>query len=331
LTLSVIVVNNKSTMKAKADKDEFNLAVLAREYSNERKARALFESLRWPDGAVCPHCAKQGSECRDVYRIKPKSTSTRGARVGLWSCGACRKQFTVTVGTVLEGSHIPISKWLLAMFIMCSSKKGVSAHQMHRMLKVTYKTAWFLCHRIRFAMNEGPLARMLTGTVEVDETFVGGKGDIESRGARQTPVMALIERDGNVRTRVISSVTQKNLRAALNAYVAKDAIINTDQHKAYPLAVSGYRRHDTVNHSAYEYARKNSDGSLACTNTAESFFSLLKRGVYGSFHHVSREHLGRYADEFAFRWNNRKLTDGQRMEVAIEQVTGKRLTYRQCV
>jgi transposase-like protein len=318
-------------MKAKADKDEFNLATLAREYSNERKARALFESLRWPDGATCPHCAKQGSECRDVYRIKPKAESTRGARVGLWACAACRKQFTVTVGTVLEGSHIPISKWLLAMFLMCSSKKGISAHQMHRMLKVTYKTAWFLCHRIRFAMNEGPLARMLTGTVEVDETFVGGVGDRATMSLRQTPVMALVERNGNVRTRVITSVTQHNLRAALNAHVSKDAIVNTDQHKAYPGAVKGYKRHDVVNHSAFEYARILKDGSVACTNTAESFFSLLKRGVYGSFHHVSREHLSRYAHEFAFRWNNRSVTDGQRMEVAIEQVAGKRLTYRQCV
>src|SRR4051794_28985919 len=135
-------------MKAKPDDGDLNLFKLAKEYADEDEARALFETLRWPDGAKCPHCAAQGSDCRDVYRLKPKRKSKRPGRKGLWACGVCRKQFTVTVGTVLEGSHIPISKWLLALFLMCSSKKGISAHQMHRTLKVTYKTAWFLCHRI---------------------------------------------------------------------------------------------------------------------------------------------------------------------------------------
>jgi transposase-like protein len=252
-------------------------------------------------------------------------------RKGLWKCGVCRKQFTVTVGTVLEGSHLPISKWLMAIFLMCSSKKGVSALQMHRMLKVTHKTAWFLCHRIRYAMNEGEFAGLLNGTVEVDETFVGGKGENKTKNIRHTPLVALVERNGKARTRVVTSVTQKNLRQCINDYVSKEAVINTDDHAGYRGMLTDYKAHNVVIHSRFEYARKCFDGSLACTNTAESFFSLLKRGVYGAFHHVSREHLHRYADEFTFRWNNRKITDGKRMEVAISQVSGKRLTYRECV
>ncbi len=180
-------------------------------------------------------------------------------------------------------------------------------------------------------MNEGPLAEMLKGTVEVDETFVGGVGDVATKHIRQTPLVALVERDGKARTRVVASVTQKNLRKCLDECVSKEAIVNTDDASAYRAMLKDYKAHHVVIHSRYEYARKQFDGSLACTNTAESFFSLIKRGVYGSFHHVSREHLHRYAHEFEFRWNNRKITDGQRMEVAIEQVEGKRLTYRQCV
>jgi transposase-like protein len=198
------------------------------------------------------------------------------------------------------------------------------------MLDITYKSAWFMSHRIRFAMNEGPLAELLKGTIEIDETFVGGKGDHKTKYLRKTPLVVCLERDGKARTKVVASVTQKNLRSCLNE-ISKDAVVNTDQAGVYIGLQKEFKRHDVVNHSAYEYARKNADGSLACTNTAESFFSLIKRGVMGSFHSVSREHLHRYADEFAFRWNNRGITDGQRMEVAIEQVSGKRLTYRQCI
>jgi len=258
-------------------------------------------------------------------------TWDKPGRKGLYKCGACRKQFTVMVNTVFSDSHIPISKWLMCLFILCSSKKGISAHQIHRMLDVSYKAAWFMCHRVRFAMGEGPLAKLLQGTVEVDETYVGGKGEHCTKHLRHTPVVALVERKGRCRTKVVPHVTQKNLRAALNECVSKTAIVNTDQATIYPYATQGYARHDAVNHSAFEYARKNEDGSLACTNTAESFFSLLKRGVMGSFHHVSREHLHRYATEFEFRWNNRSISDGQRMEVAAEQTQGKRLTYKQCV
>jgi transposase-like protein len=316
--------------KSVLNSEDLNLVKLAREYSDNDKARELLESLRWPNGPVCPHCKNDG-QAKKIYTILPKPDSTRPARKGLYKCGACRKQFTVTVGTIFEDSHIPIGKWLMAIFLLCSSKKGMSAHQLHRMLDITYKSAWFMAHRIRFAMGEGPLAELLKGTVEIDETYVGGKGDRDTTNLRKTPVVALIQRGGKARTKVVASVTQRNLRSCLNECVASETVINTDQAGVYIGLQREFKRHDVVNHSVEEYARKNEDGSVAHVNTAESFFSLLKRGVMGSFHHVSREHLHRYATEFTFRWNNRGITDGERMEVAIDQTEGKRLTYRQCV
>jgi len=238
----------------------------------------------------------------------------------------------VTVGTILEDSHIPISKWLMAFFILCSSKKSISSHQLHRMLGVTYKTAWFLTHRIRYAMGpKFPLGKLLDGTVEVDETFVGGKGDRRTKRQRQTPVVALVQRDGACRTRVVADVTSKNLAAAISTHVSKEAIINTDDAGIYRGKLKAYKAHHVVNHSAEEYARQNEDGSVAHTNTVESFFSLLKRGVVGAWHHVSRERLAKYADEFAFRWTHRKSTDGERTVAAIQTATEKRLTYQQVI
>lgn len=315
------------------DDDELNLVTLAQEYSDEGKARSLLESLRWPNGATCPHCARQGSECKDVYRLMPKRTSKRPCRAGLWKCGACRKQFTVRVGTIFESSHLPISKWLMAYFILCSAKKGISAHQLHRMLKVTYKTAWFLAHRIRHTMAANPaqpLAGML-GVTECDEVYVGPKTDTKHSQSSKVALCALIQRGGEARTAVFKSVTEKNVRQFIGANLHKDSVINTDEHAAYRGHLSDYKAHYTVNHSEKEYARKNPDGSVAHVNTCESFFSLLRRGIIGSFHHVSTHHLHRYGSEFEFRWNHRGITDGQRTEVAIERAEGKRLTYREVV
>jgi transposase-like protein len=310
--------------------EDLNLVKLAREYSDNDTARELLESLRWPNGPVCPHCANDG-KAKSIYTITPQVKSKRPARKGLYKCGACRKQFTVTVGTIFEDSHIPIGTWLMAIFLLCSSKKGISAHQLHRMLDITYKSAWFMAHRIRFAMGEGPLAALIKGTVEIDETYVGGKGDRRTIALRKTAVVALVQRKGKVRTKVVPTVTQRNLRASLSECAPAETIINTDKAGVYIGLERVFARHDVVDHSDKEYARTNPDGSVAHVNTAESFFSLIKRGIVGSFHHVSREHLHRYASEFQFRWNNRGITDGQRMEVAIEQVVGKRLTYRQCI
>ena len=188
----------KTTAQHEFDADELNLITLAQQYSDNDKARELLEKLRWPDGKpICPHCKNKDE--KPISKLTPKKPTDKtksAVRKGVYFCGACRKQFTVTVGTIFEGSHIPISKWLMAWFLICSSKKAMSAHQLHRMLKITYKTSWFMCHRIRFAMgNDGV---KLNGIVEVDETFVGGKGDRSTRAARHVPVMALIEQGGNV-------------------------------------------------------------------------------------------------------------------------------------
>lgn len=317
------------TEKAQFNAEELNLIKLAQEYSDKDKARELLESLLWPKGPVCPHCKNDGNG-KAIYKLTAKPGSKSQIRKGLYKCGACRKQFTVTVGTILEDSHIPISKWLMTFFILCSSKKAISSHQIHRMLGVTYKTAWFLTHRIRYALApEMPLGKLLEGTVEVDETFVGGKGDARTKLSRKTPVVALVQRDGTCHTRVVANVTQKNLKAVIETHVSKDAVINTDDSGAYRGQLKDYKGHHIVNHSAEEYARTNADGSVAHVNSAESFFSLLKRGIIGAFHHVSREHLPKYADEFAFRWTNRKMSDGERTITAIQAATGKRLTYQQ--
>jgi transposase-like protein len=298
------------------------LVQLVEACGDETKARELLESLRWPSGPVCPHCKNAGE--KRISKLEAQSTSQPGVREGVYFCGACRQQFTVTVGTVLERSHVPISKWLMAWFLLCSSKKSLSANQIHRMIGVTYKTAWFMCHRLRFAMTPHHWAEpKLIGTVEVDETFVGPKAK------RKTPVVALVERHGLARVKVIASVTQKNLGAALCECVSKEAVVNTDEHPGYKNPLKHWKAHQTVNHSRGEYQRKNPDGSRASTNTAESFFSLLKRAIVGAWHHISREHLPRYANEFAFRWNTRKDSDGQRVGRFAQWIEGKRLTYRQ--
>lgn len=312
-------------MKTKFEPDELNLATLAQKYSDNDKARKLLESLRWPNGPICPHCKHD-----EIYTLTPNPNSKSPARKGLYKCSACRKQFTVTVGLIFEDSHVPIGKWLMAIFIVCSSKKAVSAHQLHRMLGVTYKTAWFMAHRLRFTMGpDKPLGKLLKGVVEVDETFVGGVGDRRTKMSRKTPVVALIERNGDMQARVVANVTQKNLGKVLHECVDKSAIVNTDEHGAYRNPLKEWKRHDRVVHSKLQYTKKLPDGGFAGVNFCESFFSLLKRGVYGSWHHVSREHLPKYANEFAFRWNTRKDTDGTRMVKAIALTEGKRLTYRQ--
>jgi transposase-like protein len=317
--MGVVKLVRMKTLKTTADGTI--LAQLAQACGDEVKARQFLELHRWPDGPVCPHCKNAGD--KRISKLEPHTASRRRLRQGVYFCGACRGQFTVTVGTVLESSHVPISKWLMALFLLCSSKKSLSANQVGRMVGVTYKTAWFLCHRIRFAMTLNPGAEpKLQGTVEVDETFVGPKGK------RKTPVVALIERLGLARVKVVASVTQKNLGAALAECVSQAAVVNTDEHPAYRHPLKHWKAHQAVNHSRGEYQRQNPDGSVASTNTAESFFSLLKRGIIGAWHHISREHLAKYANEFAFRWNTRHDTDGRRLVKFVGCMEGKRLLYR---
>lgn len=315
------------TIGKELDADDLNLIKLAQEYSDEDKARALFESWRWPKGKpICPHCKFDES-----YKVTSKPETKRKVRDGLYYCAACRKPFTATVGTIMEDSHVPISKWIMAFFIICSSKKAVSAHQLHRMLGVTYKTAWFMAHRIRFAFGDDANSPKLNGVVEVDETFIGGRGDPRTKLSRKTPVVALIEQGGNMKARVVANVSHKSLGQALHECVSKKAVICTDEHAGYRQPAKAFKAHHSVVHSKFEYTLKKPDGVTAGTNHCEAFFSLLKRGVFGAWHNVSREHLQKYANEFAFRWNTRKLTDGARMVAAIPMIEGKRLTYRHAV
>lgn len=293
-----------------------DLSKLAKYFSDEDAARALLEEMRWGKSPTCPHCGGV-----NPYRLVARKPGSK-TRKGLWKCSQCRKQFTVTVGTVFEDSRIPISKWLLAIHLIGSSKKGMSAHQIHRMLGISYKAAWFMMHRLRYAMRSGPLADLLS--VEVDETYIGGKRRLalyEKAGRKdhKTPVVALVERGGRVRVMPVERVTAETLGAAMRAHVAPSSTIMTDELAAYRKATVGFRKHKTVQHGEREYVRGN-----AYMNTAEGFFSLLKRGLHGTFHHVSKGHLSRYCDEFAFRYNNRTVSDGQRGKLLVQSGEGKR-------
>jgi transposase-like protein len=294
-------------------------------FTDENKAREHFEALHWPNGPFCPHCG----ETERVYRLHGKSH-----RPGLVYCNACNQNFTVTVGTVMERSHVPLNKWALAFRLMCSSKKGVSAHQLHRMLSVTYKTAWFMAHRIREAMRPnaaeagGPLGGA-NKVVEVDETYVGGKArNRKNHVPPKEAVVALVERDGRVRSHHVPSVSGTTLKPIVKAEINKASYVMTDDSPVYPPLTAEFGGHGTVNHSIEEYVR----GDFWYTNTVESYFSILKRGVIGTYHHVSAEHLKRYLGEFDFRHNERialGVDDTQRTAKAIRDAAGKRLTYQQ--
>lgn len=299
------------------------LSTVAKVFTDEDAAIAMLESLRWPNGAACPHCGGA-----DPHRVKVGKAvkGKRAARKGLWRCTQCQRQFTVKVGTVFEQSHIPVSKWLMAIHLLAASKKGMSAHQFHRMLGMTYRAAWFMAHRLRHAMaTEGGIFGKLDGTVEIDEVYIGPRrrrhGDKEYKP--KMPVMGLVERGGRARLFPVENVTQHTLRAAVDAHVAKTAHVMTDDLPTYVGPVVGGRKHETVVHSKKEYVRGN-----VHTNTVEGFFGLFKRGIIGSFHHVSKGHLHRYCDEFEFRYNRRFITDGERAAQIILGAEGKRLTYR---
>ncbi len=309
------------------DKD-LNLATLSHLFTDETAAREFMEKKRWPNGPVCPHC-----QATEVYQLTANPDSEHPVRPGVYKCKKCRKQFTVRIGTIFEESKVPISKWLMAIHLMTSSKKGVSSHQIARELGITQKSAWFLNHRIREAMKKEPMAGMLQGEVEVDETYVGGKPrkgtgpHKRGRGTGKTPVMVLVERDGSARAFPLENVTADTLKGEIAVNVAKEAIVMTDELSSYQGVRDEPGAHRTVKHSAGEYSRKDPDGVNVNTNTAESFFALLKRGHYGIFHQISKKHLHRYCDEFGFRWDHRKVSDGERMVAAIEGAEGKRLMY----
>jgi transposase-like protein len=287
----------------------------------EDQARETFERIRWPDGPVCPRCGS----------VEVTKLEGQAHRAGLYKCKGCSEQFTATVNTILEDSHLPIRTWLMAFTVLCSAKKGVSALQLQRQLDLgSYRTAWHLCHRIRHAMSKEPLAGLLKGTVEVDETYVGGKPrkgtgkHKKGRGTKKVPVVALVERGGRIRAHKIESVNAKTLKRAIRENVDHSSAIMTDEWRAYRgIGKEFDGGHQRVNHGKGEYVRGD-----AHVNTSESYFALLKRGIVGSFHHVSKQHLNRYCDEFSFRWNHRQISDSDRTAQVIREAEGKRLSYR---
>lgn len=289
---------------------------------DEYQARKYIEAVVWPNGPVCPHCGET-----KVWSIKEET-----ARAGVYECSKCGKQFTVTVGTIMESSHISLRQWLIAFHLMTSSKKGVSALQLQRNLGLgSYKSAWFMAHRIRHAMKDAPLQLLLKGIVEVDETYVGGKPPRDNekknkrgRGTDKAPVVALVERNGKSYSKPVENVNAKTLKGAIRDTVDKDSTIMTDEWKSYiGIGKEFAGGHGVVKHSEGEFRRGNIH-----TNTAESYFALLKRGVMGIFHHVSKHQLHRYCDEFSFRWNYRKVCDGERAIAVVRGIKGKRLSYR---
>lgn len=299
-------------------------------FHDAEKAREHLESIRWPKGPVCPHC---GAVDR-ITKLQGKSH-----RPGLYECGHCRDQFTVTVGTVFERSKIALDKWLFAATLMGSSKKGVSSKQIERMLGVTYKTSWFMTHRLREAMKQpGGIMGSGGGTVEADETYIGRKpGTKVRRGhGHKEAVFSLVERNGNVRSFHVNDVTGETLKQKLVENVSYSATLMTDGAKQYKALGKDFADHQSVDHSAEEYVRGN-----AHTNTVEGFFSIFKRGMYGVYQHVSSQHLNRYTTEFDFRYNHRETrvkvdgkweqggyTDAERTHALLKGISGKRLMYR---
>ena len=313
--------------------------IFAPRFQSEDAAREHLESLHWPDGPVCPHC-----ESGDAKRLPPQRGRKTKAhpegvlRKGIVQCNRCRKQYTVTVGTVFESSKVPLNKWLLANHLLCASKKGISGHQMARMLGVTYKTAWFMMHRIREAMTDtsGDPIGGLGKTIEADETFVGGKAKnrkakfrkkrvgMAAPTADKQKIVSLVERGGKVRSFHVERINGETLRDILVTNADRDSWLMTDEYPAYTAVGREFTGHAVVVHSKGEYVRK----GVFHTNTIEGFFSLMKRGITGVYHHISKQHLHRYTTEFDFRYNTRKLTDFERADESLLGAIGKRLTYR---
>jgi len=290
-------------------------------FTNEEAARKHLEGIQWPNGPVCPHCAAEG-----------RGSRIEGGRPGLLFCGACRKQYTVTVGTVFERSKVPLHIWLYCNHLICSSKKGISSHQLARMLGVTYKTAWFMAHRIREAMAPSGSEEPMGGEgeiVEIDETYIGRKPrEAKKRGfGHKHMVVALVQRGGAVRSfHVQGPINKAKARKTLVANVDIASDIVTDDHVAYPGAAAIFGQHSTVNHTAGEYVR----GDIH-TNTIEGVFSVFKRGMIGTYQHCGEQHLQRYLNEFDFRYSNRVklgIDDACRADIALQGIVGKRLTYR---
>lgn len=304
------------------------LASITKDIPDEAAAYDWFESIRWPNGPICPHCGV----INHAYHLKPKN-GERATRTGntsprkVWKCGDCRKQFTVTIGTCMERSKIPLRKWAMAFHLLSAAKNGISSHELGRTLEISHESAWFMTHRIRYAFAPNGPQRILEGTVEADETYIGGKRKaIPGVGPKElkVPVVTLVERNGEARSKVMIRVTAGNLKKRLTAEISPEANLMTDQHRGYIGAGHAFASHEYVDHSRGEYARGDAN-----TNTVEGYFSQLKRSLDGTHHHVTAKHLHRYLGEFDFRYNTRKDKDGERTVKAIRKSAGKRLMYEQ--
>jgi transposase-like protein len=290
-------------------------------FHDDDKAREHLESVLWKNGAYCPRCGVTGDR---ITKMEGKSL-----RPGVYNCKDCRKPFTVTVGTVMERSHIPLSKWVMASHLMMASRKGISALQLHRMLDISYEAAWFLAHRLRewaVPTKPGPLGGK-NKVVEGDETYIGGKAKNKAFGPipKKAAVFALVEREGSVRSFHVTNVNSETLRPIIVKHASRKSYLMTDESTVYPKIGAEFSGHGTVNHSADEYVRL---GGFVHTNTIESYFAILKRGVYGTFHSISEQHLPRYCAEFDCRYNGRHLTDAERTNKLLAGAKGKRLLYR---
>ena len=299
----------------------------AAHFHNEAAAYKFVEARVWPEGPVCPHCG--GVE--RIGKLEGKST-----RPGVYKCYQCRKPFTVKVGTVFESSHVKLHLWLQAMFLMASSKKGISSNQLHRTLGVTLKTAWFMAHRLRLAMQKVGLEPMggAGETVEVDETYIGKLEGVEkqtSGGAHKNIVLTLVQRGGESRSFHVASTTKNEVHAIVRANLKKGTTLMTDEGTWYGYVASGIGSHFTVNHSKKEYVRYDRERVIT-TNTVEGFYSIFKRGMKGVYQHCGERHLHRYLAEFDFRYSNRVamgVNDLARTDHMIRGIVGKRLTYQQ--
>ena len=289
-------------------------------FPTEESAIGLLESILWPNGPECPHC-----ENKDAAKFwKVTASKTTGVRAGLRQCAVCKAKTRVTVGTIFEDSHIPLNKWLIAWYLLCGAKKSMSALQLQGAIGLgSYKSAWFMAHRIRHAMADPVLVRKLSGIVEADETWVGGKNKGAGSGQEnKMPVVAIVERGGRIRSFAVDRITGNNLRKAIRENVEICSHLHTDGHHGYKDLSPKYD-HSSVKHSAGEYSRGN-----VHVNTAECSFSLLKRAVVGSFHHIGKTHLSLYLSEADFKFNHRRDTDSERTIAGLRKVAGKRMLYK---
>jgi hypothetical protein len=313
-------------MKTKPTAKDLTLIQLFDRFGTDEKARAQLEKILWPNGVVCPKC-----KCNDQAKFSAIAPNPKAkTRAGLRWCANCKDKFTVTIGTIFEDSKIPLRKWLIAWYLICSSKKGISSLQLQRLLELgSYRTALFMAHRIRHALKDDSFAEKLDGTIEVDECFVpvGTQDENEGKASRKhAMVFTMVQRGGVTRSKVMPTINGANLRQAVRDNVQVASTVYSDGHTRYHGLEVPYT-HKSVKHSANEFSRREGE-NVVTTSSVESFFSLLKRGIVGTFHHVSAQHLPLYIAEFDHRHNCRKMTDGERTDVGLTKVIGKRLIYK---